>query len=229
MHRLFLIAGGPLLVALSAACASEYRSTETVPTPIVVGSGRFVSESRPVQAVTRVVATGGLRARVAHTGVESLEITAEDNILPLVETVARAGTLTLGWRSGTRSISAHGIDIRIGVRELRAVEASGGAQIDVDGIAGHDFSVTLSGAAQFIGSGAVARLSVDLSGASRARSADLTAHAVTARLSGASTALLRIVDSLAANISGASVLEFLGDPRVEASVSDTSIVRRVGP
>jgi hypothetical protein len=161
--------------------------------------------------------------------VESLEITAEDNILPLVETVVRSGTLTLGWRSGTGSISGHGIDIRIDVRELRAVDASGAAHIDVEGIAGRDFTVTLSGAAQFTGSGTVAELSVDLSGASRARSADLTAHTVTARLSGASTTLLRIVDSLAANVSGASVLEFLGDPRVDASVSDSSIVRRVGP
>src|SRR5262245_21072302 len=146
MHRSALLAGAPLLLALGAGCSTSHYGA-TGPSTTLVGSGRFVSESRPLQAVSRIVTTGGLRITVTHTSIETLDITAEDNILPLIEVVKRNGTLVLGWKPDTGSVSAHGIDIRIDVRELHAVDASGGSQMDVRGIGARDFSVTLSGAA----------------------------------------------------------------------------------
>lgn len=231
MHRHWQAAGLVLLTVLGAACGTTSHDGDftTMPTPAIVGSGHFVSESRPLQAVTRLVTSGGLQATVSPGGPESLDITAEDNILPLLDCVERDGTLSLGWKPGSRSISAHEIIIRIRVRELRSVDGSGGSRIGVDGIATPDFSVTLSGAAQFSGSGSVQRLVAELSGASRVFASDLASRAVTARLSGASNGTLRMRDSLLASVSGASVLEFFGDPVVEATVSDTSVVRRVGP
>ena len=46
---------------------------------------------------------------------------------------------------------------------------------------------------------------------------------------GASTALLRVLESLIGSASGASLLEFLGDPFVEVQTSGASLVRRAGP
>jgi hypothetical protein len=232
MHRHGLVAGLSLLAALAAACGTDYHHDyefSTMPTAVIVGSGQFVSESRPLQAVSRVVASGGLQATVSRGSPESLDITAEDNILPLLDCVERDGTLFLGWKPGSRSVSAHEIVIRIRAGELRSVDASGGSRIGADGIATPDFNVTLSGAAQFSASGSVERLVVELSGASRVLAADLASRAVTARLSGASHGTLRMRDSLRASVSGASLLEFYGDPVVDAAVSDTSVVRRVGP
>jgi Putative auto-transporter adhesin, head GIN domain len=228
MHRIRLAVGAPLLLALIAGCNTWHTSTAG-PTPYVAGSGQFVTESRPVQAISHVIATAGLRVTIAHTGAPSLDITAEDNIIPLIESVERGGVLTLGWKPSIGSVSAQGVEIRVGVRELRGVEASGAAQIDVDGIRTGDFTVALSGASQFSASGVVERLLLDASGASRVRAAALACGSVSARLSGASHVLVRIGRSLVATLSGASLLEFHGDPSVEATVSDTSVVRRVGP
>src|SRR4029079_197303 len=48
----------------------------------------------------------------------------------------------------------------------------------------------------------------------------------TVRLSGASAALLRVVQSLTGSVDGASTLDYLGDPSVQVSTSGASVVRR---
>ena len=219
-----------VLVAMAAACGEDHGMYyATAPTQAtVVGSGRMVSESRPVQGFQNVVVTGGVHALVTFTPDDTLEITAEDNILPLIESTVTNGQLTVGWRSGSGSVSSHGIVCRIGARALRGVTATGGCRIDVDRVDAPDFAIDLSGASSFAGSGSVERLQLDLSGASRVDAPDLAARFVNARLTGASVARLRVVDALVVNVSGASLLEFYGDPSVQADTSGASFVRRIG-
>lgn len=201
----------------------------TAPTQAtIIGSGRMVSESRPVQGFHTVVVTGGIRAIVTYTSDETLEITAEDNILPLVESAVIDGQLTVGWRSGSGSVSSRGVVCRVGARALSGVIATGGSRIEMDGIDAGDFAIDLAGASSFAGSGSVERLRLDLSGASRADAPGLTARFASATLSGASVARLRVVEALVANASGASLLEFFGDPTVRADTSGASFVTRVG-
>jgi len=69
---------------------------------------------------------------------------------------------------------------------------------------------------------------MDLSGASRFTAPALRARAADSTLSGASVALVRIVDALTVHASGASVFEYLGDPAVQTEASGASVVRRVG-
>lgn len=201
----------------------------TAPTQAaVVGSGRMVSESRPVQGFHNVVVAGGVHALVTFTPDDTLEITAEDNILPLVESTVTNGQLTVGWRPGSGSVSSHGVVCRIGARALRGVTAAGGARFEVEGIDARDFAIDLSGASAFAGSGSVERLHLDLSGASRVDAPGLAARFVDATLTGASAARLRVVEALVVNASGASLLEFFGDPSVQADTSGASFVRRLG-
>jgi hypothetical protein len=82
---------------------------------------------------------------------ERLEITAEDNLLELLETVVADGRLTVGWRPGTGSVSSLGVVCRISTRGLRGVVASGASRFEVDGIDAHDFAIDLSGASSFAG------------------------------------------------------------------------------
>ena len=219
-----------VFVMMAAACGENHGTYyPTAPTQAaIVGSGRLASESRPVQGFTAVVVTAGIHATVAYAPGDTLEITAEDNILPLVDATVANGHLTLSWRPGTVIMSSRGVECRIGARTLRGVTASGGGRIEVEGIDAGDFAIDLSGAASFAGSGSVERLRLDLSGASRADAPGLAARFVTATLTGASVARLRVVDALVVNASGASLLEFYGDPAVQADTSGGSFVRRIG-
>jgi len=217
-------------LALAAACVRGSHPYDTLaPSPAIVGSGRFVTESRQVVGFTRITVTGAIRVTVAHTGVESVEITAEDNILPFVDALAGAGTLALRMSGVDGGLTSHGVTVRVGVRELRGVDVTGASQLDVDGITESDFAVTVSGASGFTATGSTGSFDLDVSGASRVTAPSLTSHVAHARVSGGSLALIRVVDTLTASASGLSSVEYLGDPALIATVSDTSTVRRVGP
>ena len=163
-------------------------------------------------------------------GTESLQITAEDNIAPVVEAVVAGGRLTIGIRPGTPGISSSlGVMCRIGARAIRDIEMSGAGRIEMDGIDAPELWIRLSGAASFSGSGSVERLRIDLSGASRFTAPSLRARATDSALAGASVALVRVVDALTVHASGASVFEYFGDPAVQTDASGASVVRRVGP
>jgi hypothetical protein len=228
MHRNRL-AAAPLLLLMAGCTFGSHTTMPTGPEATLVGSGRFVTESRPVGIVTEVVATAAIRATVTHADAPSLDILAEDNVLPFVDAVERAGVLTLGMKPSPGGLSTHGVEVRVGLRELKVADASGAARIDADAIAAGDFVIKLSGASQFNGSGSVGRLHLDISGASRIQAPGLAADVVTATISGASTGVVRIGRSLVAAVSGSSLLEFFGNPSVDAAVSDTSVVRRIGP
>ena len=87
----------------------------------------------------------------------------------------------------------------------------------------------LSGASFGRASGTAGDLTVDASGASRWDAPTLRARSAWVTASGASYALQRVSDSLRADASGVSTIEYLGDPIVVSNVSGASTVRRVGP
>jgi putative autotransporter adhesin-like protein len=229
MRTAAAIIGASLVVAVATGCGDSHVLEPTAPSPaILIGSQRFVTESRLVQGFTSIAVEAGGRAVIRQSGDESLEITAEDNIIPLVESRVVNGRLTLGFRTGSGSMRTHGVVYRIGVRALRDVNGSGGSQIELDGFEAPHFSVSLAGGCVLNGSGSVERLDVELSGASRIHAPELKSRIANARLSGASVALFRVSESLVVSASGASVLEFLGDPAVQSETSGASIVRRAG-
>jgi hypothetical protein len=219
------------LAAASTACGYYHDHVNpAAPTPgLLIGSGRVITEPRPIGEFTTILVGNAIEAVVTVGGNESLEITAEDNIAPVVDAVAVDGRLTLGFRPGTTSIrTSVGVVCRINTRSLRGVEMSSASRIRVDGLDARDFSVNLTGAASFAGTGAVDRLRLDLSGASRVTAPSLRAREVDAMLSGASVALVRVVDALVVHASGSSLFEYLGDPTVRLEASGGSVVRRAG-
>lgn len=222
--------------ALLAACHSyDYVSGPDSPVNVgsppatIVGSGVAAAEARPVPGFTAVNVTAPFRVLLAVGGPPSLEVTADDNVLPLVRSEVRGDTLYLGFTTSVSLTRTREIVCRATLPELRLAEGSGAAVLDAHGIDAERLVVRLSGASSGSSSGSIGELTLDLSGASRWSGPTLRARAVGATLSGASFALVRAVDSLRAEASGASTLEYLGDPVVVSSVSGASVVRRVGP
>lgn len=223
-------------VALLAACHSyDYVSGPDSPVYVatppltIVGSGVAASEARPVAGFTAVSVTAPFRVVLTLGGPPSLEVTADDNVLPLVRSEVRGDTLYLDFTTSLNLTRTREIVCRVTLAELRLAEGSGAAVLEAHGIDADRLAVRLSGASSGSSSGAVGELTLDLSGASRWNGPTLRARAVGATLSGASFALVRAADSLRADASGASTLEYLGDPVVTSSVSGVSVVRRVGP
>jgi len=193
------------------------------------GSGRLVTESRPVRGFTAVAVSGAGHVIIEQTGVESLQVTAEDNILPFVRTEVRGGRLILGFEPGVRINTTRGVQYRITVAELTEIEASGASSVEALRVDAETLTARISGASSYSASGIVDDHRVELSGASRCDAEDLVSREVTASLSGACYCLVRVHDRLVVNASGASTLEYIGDPAVAVNVSGGSVVRPLDP
>ncbi len=214
-------------LALLWACDGSH-STPTRPATIV-GSGVIATETRPVAGFTAVSVDHPAHVIGVWGATESLEVSAEDNILSLVRSEVRGGRLFLSLAPNTGLSASREIVHRVTVRELEELEASGAARVELRGVATESLSLRLSGASSVIADGRCDRLELNLSGSSRAETPGLRSRRALVVLSGASHALLRVEEDLVANASGVSVLEYLGDPQVTSSVSGASVVRRVGP
>jgi Putative auto-transporter adhesin, head GIN domain len=231
MRTLVGLIGVAVLVA-TAACADndrQHMSGALAPDRMMVGSGHFITESRPVSGFSSIEMTGAVHATMMLGDVESMEIMAEDNVMRFVDARVVGGRLMIGMMTGSGGIQSHGITFRIVARELHDITASGASQIEMPGLMAAHVAVHLSGASMMTASGSVDRMDLDLSGASACRAADLATHAMTATLSGASTAAVRVDQSLIVTASGASLLEYFGNPPVvEQHTSSGAIVRRGG-
>jgi len=229
MRRALLHTAAGGVLALLCGCGHTDSITNVNPAGGIVGSGVLASESRPVSGIDALTVDAPLHVLVTQGGSESLQVTAEDNVLPLVQSEVRSGRLFLGLLAHGNLTLTREVLCRVTVAEIRAVDASGAARIEMQGVDAAGLGVRLSGAAVGGAGGAVGRLTLDLTGASRWSAVDLRSRTVAANVSGASYGLVRAVESLVANVSGASTLEYAGDPAVEQTVSGTSVLRRVGP
>lgn len=211
----------------------------------VAGSGVPKTEERDVGDVTAVALSGTGDLTIVPGPVPALSVTADDNILPLIETESDGGTLTLRTRSranlrpktkiaytltvprlSTITVSGAGT---VTARQLTTgaltVKLSGAGSADLDGLACKSLALTLSGAGTARVSGATERLTVKLSGAGDIEAAGLKATTADVQISGAGTASVWAVAELKARVSGAGDVRYKGSPTVEQKVSGAGRVR----
>jgi len=217
------------VVAAAVAIGCGEFGHPTRPTSTIVGSGRLVSESRPVGAFSAIALSGAGRLIIEHTGYESLQVTAEDNILPHVRTEVRGDRLELGIERGTPISTMHGVLYRLTVREISDLDASGASVLEAYGFDADQLRLTLSGASIATLAGSVRNQTVSIAGASRIIAQDLQGRDIRIEAAGTSYARVWALDALTASASGASTIEYLGDPVLSVSVSGSSVVRRVWP
>lgn len=201
-------------------------TTITGPGAIVQGSGVTVTETRSVSGISGVSISGVGLLIIEQTGSESLTVTAEENILPLLTVEIVGDLLILGIQPNTQINTTQGIVYRLTVRELDRISLSGATQVEASGLDTSYLEVSLSGASAAVLAGTAQRQLVAVSGASRYDSAALSCRYATVDISGASSAVVRVSDRLEGQVTGAAVLEYYGNPLVE--VSGGATVRRIG-
>jgi hypothetical protein len=191
--------------------------------------------------VTLVQDTNGpLVATVPPDTSASVHVRVQNGTL-IIESVEGArwwGQLFRG-ASATPQITIHfkdleAIDVSGGVRitakEIRvpalSVEGSGGTTIQFEDLRATRLSVSGSGALKAELGGEVTEQSVSLSGAADFQAAKLISDNASVDVSGAGKVVVNARKKLQARISGAGVVEYLGDPVVQQSISGVGRVKR---
>ena len=192
----------------------------------VVGSGATVTETRTVSGISDVSVSGVGLLIIEQTGSESLTVTAEENILPLITTDIVGDLLILGIQPNTQINTTLGIVYRLTVRQLDRITLSGATQAEVVDLDTTFLEATLSGATAVALAGTAERQQITVSGASRYEAADLSSRFATVDISGASSAVVRVSDRLEGQVTGAAMLEYYGNPVVD--IAGGATVRRLG-
>jgi len=216
--------------------------------PTVDGSGNAVTEDRQVGDATAVVLSGIGDLTIVPGDAPALSVTADDNILPLIETETSGRKLTLGSKSHYNLRPKTKITYTLTVPKLEKVSVSGVGNVKAEKLTADSLTVTLSGAGNMTlrevtcktltvtlsgaGNATVAgtadKVTATISGAGDIDAAALKAGSVEVKVSGAGDATVWATDELKARVSGAGGIKYKGSPKVEQKVSGAGSIKPLG-
>ena len=191
----------------------------------VVGSGKITTETRELAEFDAIELRTAADVHVKIGKPTPLKVESDDNILPLIKTEVREGRLVISSNSKFRS--KHGVDFKVTVANLKAVEIQGAGDMHVHGLDNKSFSVDVSGAGDVHASGKTEQLAVDICGAGDVLAFGLKARAASVSIKGAGDAKVSVDKSLNIVIVGAGDVHYKGDPKVHKVISGSGDVKRV--
>jgi len=192
----------------------------------IEGSGNVITQSRSITDFQAVSFNGIGHLVIEQTGTNSLTVTADDNLLPVLVSNVVNGSLRLGVARDTNIGRVSQIVFHLTVVSLDALSAAGAATIEATDIDGETIDIHLSGAITASISGHADRQDISLTGASTYQASALDSREVVVDAVGASSVTLRVSERLDARVRGASLITYIGDPVVTVDGPPGSVQRQ---
>lgn len=190
----------------------------------VRGSGNVQTEKRNLRDFKSIDAGGMFEIEVVAQKDFSVEVDADDNLLPLIKTEVNGDTLEITTEK--RISPKNTIRIRIAAPDIDKLEISGASKVSLANVKNDALKIEASGASKIKVDGETRNLDVELSGASRLDAEGLKAENVSVDGSGASSANVFVTGDLKVDLSGASKVNYTGTPKnLEKSTSGASSVK----
>ncbi|HXN82310.1 MAG TPA: DUF2807 domain-containing protein [Myxococcales bacterium] len=208
------------------------------------GSGTASHEVREVPKFHAVRVAAGIRVALEIGPQRPLELSGDDNILPLVVAEVLDGELRIHFGLGENISTRQAVEVRVAAPQLDSVvaeggsrvggqvakveslsiDASGGATVELSGLDAAALSAAGSGGATLTLSGHTTRLALDLSGGSIVRAERLEAGEVRLHGSGGCTGEITAREQVSGELSGGSRLRIRGKAHTRVSTSGGSSV-----
>lgn len=228
IRRHLLLTGFAGVVGLVGAMGSSDAWARTV------GSGQVQTERRTPGAFDAIVAAGSIDLVVRQGAQEAIELSADDNVLPLIETVvedSRHGrSLMIRLRRGVSLTTKTPIKATVDVVRLQALTSAGSGRIQVGELKTPTLRLSLSGSGdaslqalntetlevRIAGSGDVratgtaGQVKVTIAGSGDVDLLPLAADDVTISIAGSGDAKVTANKSLSATIAGSGDVVYAG-------------------
>jgi hypothetical protein len=216
-HRTSTVVGITAALLL-VGCTSTIRIDNGV-----VGAGSVLTETREVGTdFDRVEVGGGIVLDVTVGPETSVELEAQENLLPILRTEVTGGTLSV--RNTENYAATEPVRLTVTVPRLVGVDLSGGSVGTVRALDADVFAVELTGGAELTATGTVRELSLLASGGSRARLEGLGAESAEIEVSGGGDARLAATERVAGDASGGSTVQVTGGASIEVEATGGSDV-----
>ena len=214
--RLFLTVMLVVITPLVAGCVFHHSE--------VIGSGQRQKQRREIAPFTSISTEGAYEIEFEAQKPVSLEIEADDNILPLITTEVSNGVLRI--RSKTGFSVNKPIRLKITAPNLEGLSASGAGKIEVSGLQNEKFELDSSGAPTIKISGETKALEINANGAGKIDAHKLRALKADVESNGVAKVEVFASEELKATVSGPSQVVYSGDPKVTKSVNGPGSVEK---
>jgi len=210
----------------------------------VDGNGKVKKETRDIKSFDAIKIGGAFEVYLSQGNNESLVVEADENLLELIRTEVRGGTLVIDTRENIRNSEEMNLYITFqnldemdlsGAVEVKseemlkfgdlAIEGSGASEITLE-LETNKLECDFSGASEIELTGKAEYCSIDNSGASELDAYDFIVSEYNIEISGAGEAKIHCTDVLTARISGAASIRYQGDPKVDSRVSGAGSIKQ---
>jgi hypothetical protein len=199
-----------LIVPTTSVAAQNWTSVTYNHRPMIQGSGRVVRQNRAVGHFDRILVEGAEVVEVRLGTQYSLSIAADDNLLPLLTSEVKGGTLKLGSRGSYRTRGP--VRVWITMPNLESLTASGSGSVAINGVNNKRLALGLNGSGDIRAAGRTGQLNLSLNGSGSARLAGLAAGNADVGIYGSGDASVRTIGDLDARVVGSGTLRYVGQP-----------------
>jgi hypothetical protein len=243
-------------LTLITSCALFATALLLVPTAraTTTGSGNAATEVRAASDFQTIALRGGIDLVVRQGNSESVTVRADDDILPLVQTVVEGSgetrTLRIQFKSGESVRTKTQVVVTVDVVKLEAIASSGSGDITIEALKTPTLTMSISGssdaalkqldterlAISIAGSGDVqasgraARLEVSIAGSGDVGARELLAGDVSVSIAGSGDASVTAQRTLSVAIAGSGDVEYGGGATLaKRSIAGSGSVRQRQP
>jgi Putative auto-transporter adhesin, head GIN domain len=213
---------------------------------VMKGSGKPITDKRAITGFDSLSLKGSFDVTLAQGANEGVEITGDDNIVPLIETRVDGTKLVVTTKKGTSFSTRNPILITVQAKNLNAiavsgsgdvkanglkadalgVSISGSGNVKLDGLQSTSLGVVISGSGDFSASGKATTQIISISGSGDVRTEKLEGTDVTVKIAGSGDAQVWAKNTLTASIAGSGDITYVGDAKVTQSVAGSGSVSR---
>lgn len=235
----------PVLVALTLATLAPLSHAATN------GSGTLATETRNITGFASIALRGSIDLVVRQGEREAVQVQADDNIVPLVQTLVEgsgdAKTLRIQLKAGESIRTRNKIEVTVDLIKLNSITASGSGDIAVKPLKSPSLSLSISGSSDAVfeqlevgnlsisiaGSGDVAargktgKLDISIAGSGDVRARELSADEVSVSIAGSGDASVTATKALAVSIAGSGDVDYGGGAALAKSrVAGSGTIRQ---
>lgn len=215
---------------------------------IIRGNGVLAGADRPVNSFSALDVSGTYKILFSVSDTFSLQISAESNLLPLIETTVKNNHLIIKTQPGFSLLENQPMTIRISAPTITQINLSGSSNfLCQEIIETTNFKAHLSGSCK-IESGVIAnQIDANISGSGSVKIVDGSSQVSKYNISGSATiearqhntenadikisgsgkVWLQVSNHLDVKISGSGEVSYLGDPTIDSSISGSGRLNRL--
>jgi hypothetical protein len=214
----------------------------------VKGNGVVKTQARNVSGFTSVGLGLPARVEVRQGDTESVTVEADENLLPLIETTVKRGTLEI--RAAQRNMKLESKTIKVVVQARRidgleiggtgtivadqlrtrklALDIGGAGHIDVKKVEAEKIDISIGGSGDVKLAGTAKRLEITIGGSGDITAPTLMAEEVEVDIAGSGAAQVAASKKLDVTIAGAGSVVYTGDPVVKKTVIGAGRITKSG-